>query len=70
MTYKELVKKLRLLGCKEIPRRGRGSHRKWQNPLTGRTVVIPDWGGKDLKKGTIRAIVKQLGIEWEEFLKV
>ncbi len=30
MSYKELVKKLRLLGCKEIPRRGRGSHRKWQ----------------------------------------
>jgi hypothetical protein len=24
--------------------------------------VIPDWGNKDLKQGTIRAILRQLGI--------
>ena len=43
MSYKELVKKLRLLGCKEIPRRGRGSHRKWQvikvDSATARRII-------------------------------
>ncbi len=69
MTYKELVRKLRLLGCEEIPRRGGGSHRKWTNPSTGKATIIPDWGNKDLKKGTIHAILKQLGIDWRDFLK-
>jgi mRNA interferase HicA len=30
--------------------------------------VLPDWGGKDLKAGTLRAVVRQLGLEWQAFL--
>jgi len=69
MTYKELAKKLRSLGCEEIPRRGKGSHRKWKNPSTGKTTIVPDWGNKDLKKGTVYSILKQLGINWKEFFE-
>jgi len=69
VNYRELSRRLRALGCQEIPRRGRGSHRKWVNSLTGKGAVIPDWGAKDLKKGTIRAILRQLGISWEDFIK-
>ena len=29
--------------------------------------MIPDWGGKDLKLGTVRAAVRQLGIVWPAF---
>jgi hypothetical protein len=29
--------------------------------------VIPDWGGRDLKLGTARAAVQQLGIDWQDF---
>ena len=36
MNYKEFTKKLRAIGCREIVRRGGGSHRKWFNPLTER----------------------------------
>ncbi|MDQ2946573.1 MAG: hypothetical protein M3Y27_11615 [Acidobacteriota bacterium] len=35
----------------------------------GRGVVLLDWGGRDLKLGTIRAAVRQLQIDWEEFKK-
>ncbi|MFN3705761.1 MAG: hypothetical protein ACK4WM_07195 [Thermoflexales bacterium] len=28
---------------------------------------IPDWGSKDLKTGTVRHIVQQLGLDWEAF---
>ena len=62
MTYKELAKKLKQSGCEEIPRRGKGSHRKWRNPATDKTTIVPDWGNKDLKKGTIHAILIQLGV--------
>jgi predicted RNA binding protein YcfA (HicA-like mRNA interferase family) len=67
MKYREVARKLRALGCEELPRRAAGSHRKWHSPAIGRIAPVPDWGSKDLKVGTLRAIVKQLGLEWEDF---
>jgi hypothetical protein len=37
--------------------------------VTQQATVIPDWGGKDLKLGTVRAAVRQLGIEWQVFVE-
>ena len=68
MRYREAAARLVALGCRELPRRGGGSHRKWFNPASGRGAVIPDWGGKDLKEGTLRAVVKQLDIDWQAFV--
>ena len=70
MKYHEVVRKLARMGCQELPRRGGGSHRKWHNPKTGQATVIPDWGAKDLKTGTIRAAIRQLGIDWREFEEI
>ena len=67
MRYREVARKLLALGCEEVPRSGGGSHRKWRNPALSRTTVIPDWGGRDLKLGTIRAAVRQLGLDWDDF---
>lgn len=67
MNYREVARRLAALQCRELPRRGGGSHRKWLNPLTQRVAVVPDWGGRDLKLGTVRAAVRQLGIAWQEF---
>ncbi len=69
MTYREVTEKLRALGCVELPRQGDGSHRKWFNSKNKRATTVPDWGAKDLKTGTLRAVVKQLGLEWEKFVK-
>jgi predicted RNA binding protein YcfA (HicA-like mRNA interferase family) len=30
-------------------------------------VPIPDGGNKDLKIGTLRQIIRQLGLDWENF---
>lgn len=70
MTYRDVSRKLAALGCQELPRRGGGSHRKWLNPKTQRLAILPDWGGRDLKLGTVRAVVRQLGIEWSTFQEV
>ena len=67
MTYRDAIRKLRKLGCVELPRTGPGSHRKWYNPATKTVTSLPDWGGRDLKKGTLRNAVKQLGLDWHEF---
>ena len=28
---------------------------------------MPDWGRRDLKIGTLRSAIRQLGIDWKEF---
>jgi mRNA interferase HicA len=70
MNYRDVTRKLARLGCEELPRRSGGSHRKWLNPGTQRATVLPDWGARDLKLGTVRAAIRQLGIEWTDFDKI
>jgi predicted RNA binding protein YcfA (HicA-like mRNA interferase family) len=48
-------------------RAGKGSHRIWHNPTTGKVAAVPDWGSKDLAPGTVRAIIRELGITRREF---
>jgi predicted RNA binding protein YcfA (HicA-like mRNA interferase family) len=31
-------------------------------------VIVPDHGSRDLKRGTVRGIIKQAGLTVEEFL--
>jgi mRNA interferase HicA len=59
--------KLQILGCQEVQRKVSGSHRKWKNPINAKSTVVPDWGPRDLKLGTIRAVVRQLGLTWQDF---
>ncbi|WP_419839285.1 type II toxin-antitoxin system HicA family toxin [Candidatus Poriferisodalis sp.] len=67
MRYRDAARKLNRLGCHEVPRIGGGSHRRWFNPENQRDTVLPDWRGRDLKIGTVRAAVRQLGIDWRRF---
>ena len=67
MKYREVAQKLTLLGFQESERRGGGSHHKWYNPDSQRATVLPDWGSRDLKVGTVRAAIRQLDIDWQDF---
>ncbi len=66
MRYRELARRLRRLGCQEL-RSGKGSHHIWYNPSTGKVASVPDWGSKDLAPGTVRAILRELGISRQDF---
>jgi predicted RNA binding protein YcfA (HicA-like mRNA interferase family) len=44
-------------------KRAKGSHQLYHNPATNKTVIVPVHGGKDLKKGTFLAIIKQAGLD-------
>lgn len=65
MRYRELAKYLRGLGC-EFVRNGVGSHRIWWNPTNDRYTTIPDWGSQDLKIGTLRRILADLGFAMDD----
>jgi len=62
---RQLVRRLRALGC-EFKRQSKGSHAIWSNPRTNLSTVIPNHPG-DIPKGTLNAILKQLGVSREEF---
>lgn len=66
MRYRKLAKRLRQLGCEEM-RQSKGSHHIWHNPTAGQVAAVPDWGSKDLAPGTVRAIIRELGISRREF---
>ena len=66
MRYRELAKRLKKLGCREDRQAG-GSHTVWLNIANDRKAIIPDWGRKDLKPGTIRGILRQLDISRKDF---
>ena len=65
--YREIVKRLKQLGF-EFNRQAAGSHEIWFNPTTRRYTTIPNHPG-DIPEGTLRAILKQAGVEPDEFLK-
>jgi predicted RNA binding protein YcfA (HicA-like mRNA interferase family) len=66
MRYRDVARRLRELGCTEL-RVGKGSHRVWHNPATGQLTSVPDWGSKDLAPGTVRAVIRELGISRRDF---
>jgi len=47
--------------------RQRGSHAVYYRASDARRVVIPMHGTKDLKPGTLRGIINDLGLTVEEF---
>lgn len=44
-------------------KRSKGSHQLYYNPITNKTVIVPVHGGKDMKKGTFFAVIKQAGLD-------
>ena len=67
MKYADVARRLKALGCQESHRRSSGSHRKWRNPANGNKATVPDHGSQDLRIGTIRAVVRDLGLDWNLF---
>jgi len=59
-SLKYLIKLLEKNGY--FLKRSKGSHQLYYNPLSNKTVIVPVHGGKDIKKGTFLAILKQAGI--------
>jgi predicted RNA binding protein YcfA (HicA-like mRNA interferase family) len=65
--YREIVRKLKTLGF-AFDRQAAGSHEIWYQSGANRYTTIPNHPG-DMPEGTLRAILKQAGIDPEDFLK-
>lgn len=65
--YREIIKRLKQLGF-QFHRQAAGSHELWVNPASNLYTTIPNHPG-DMPEGTLRAILKQAGIDAETFLQ-
>ena len=67
VSPEKLIKVLEKLGYKSA--RQKGSHLIMENSETKKITVIP-MHKRDIGKGLLRQIIKEIGIEREEFLKL
>lgn len=65
--YRDIVQRLRALGF-AFDRQAAGSHEIWFNVATNRYTTIPNHPG-DMPEGTLRAILRQAGVDTDEFLR-
>ena len=64
--YREIVRKLKLCGF-EFDRRSAGSHEIWFNRGANLYTTVPNHPG-DMPEGTLRADLKQAGVDPDEFI--
>jgi predicted RNA binding protein YcfA (HicA-like mRNA interferase family) len=64
--YREIVKRLKEIGL-TFHRQAAGSHEIWFNESLCRYTTIPNHPG-DMPEGTLRAILRQAGVDVNEFL--
>jgi predicted RNA binding protein YcfA (HicA-like mRNA interferase family) len=69
LSVRIVIKKLKKVGF-VFDRQAKGSHEIWYNPKTKRRVTIPNHPGTNLPKGTLKAIIKEAGLNLKEFLEL
>lgn len=69
LSYQELTRRLRELGFR-FYRRGKGSHELWVRDTDGRVVPVPHHRGKNIRKGTVGAIIREVGVSVNEFMQL
>ncbi len=60
-NYDKLTKKLKKLGFKFF-RQGKGSHTLWVRDADKTVIPVPNHGNKDIRIGTLHAIIKEIGL--------
>ena len=68
LRYREVVSRLKTFGF-AFDRQAAGSHEIWYNEKTGRYTTIPNHPG-DMPAGVLRAILKEAGIDPQDFLNL
>jgi predicted RNA binding protein YcfA (HicA-like mRNA interferase family) len=66
--YREVARRLRAFGY-VFDRPGAGSHEIWRHAVTGQKVTLPHHS-RDMAEGTLRAVLREAGIDVDAFLGV
>jgi predicted RNA binding protein YcfA (HicA-like mRNA interferase family) len=64
--FREVARRLHSLGF-VFDRSGPGSHEVWRHSASGRKITLPHHSG-EMAEGTLRAVLREAGIDVEIFL--
>lgn len=64
--YRDVVGKLKRLGF-VFDRHARGSHEIWRHAQTGCKTTVANHA-RDMPEGTLRAVLREAGVDVDEFL--
>lgn len=67
LNYQEIISRLKKLGFR-FYRQGKGSHELWVRDDDGKVIPVPHYRGKKIRKGTVRAIIREIGVSVSEFM--
>ncbi len=66
LSYRDLIKRLKAYHFR-FYREGKGSHELWVRDSDGKVIPVPHHKGKSIRKGTVSAIIKEIGVSTKEF---
>lgn len=69
LNYRKITKVAQHLGF-YLARTAKGSHEIWRRDNDGRQATIPNHGGKDLSRPTLKAIFEDFGIGTGDLNKI
>ena len=69
LSHQEVTRRLRKLGFR-FYRHGKGSHELWVRDADGLVLPVPHHRGKKIRKGTVRAIIREAGVSVAEFMEL
>lgn len=67
LSYQSLVKRIKKFGFR-FYRQGKGSHELWVRDEDGKVIPVPHHKGKSIRKGTVKAIIKEIGVTVDKFM--
>ncbi len=67
LSYAQVTSRLSKLGFR-FYRQGKGSHEIWVRDEDGRVIPVPHYRGKNIRKGTVRAIIRETGVSLKDFM--
>ena len=69
LSTNEVRQRLKKLGFR-FYRQGKGSHELWVRDEDGKVIPVPNYRGKAIRKGTIRAIIRECGLSVKAFMEL
>ena len=69
LNYRQITKVAKHLGF-YLARTAKGSHEIWRRDIDGRHTTIPNHGGKDISRPTLKAIFEDLGVSLKDLNKI
>jgi predicted RNA binding protein YcfA (HicA-like mRNA interferase family) len=69
LKYAEVIERLCKIGFR-FYRRGKGSHELWVRDEDGMVIPVLHHEGKVIRNGTLRSIIREVGLNVDEFMRL